>query len=90
LTGQLSALYPGETRDWAAGVPVARGRGAEKDLCRAYALRYRKVVPLEHPATGSVPGAAVPGTPIKFTNHPNEFDALAPQPGAHNTEIYCG
>ena len=52
-------------------------------------LRAREMlVDLEHPTHGPVPGARVPGMPIKFVHHEAGFDTPAPALGAHNAEVY--
>jgi crotonobetainyl-CoA:carnitine CoA-transferase CaiB-like acyl-CoA transferase len=46
------------------------------------------VVELAHPSAGPLPGAKGFGMPIKFVEHPVQFDQPAPLLGAHNEEIY--
>jgi formyl-CoA transferase len=46
------------------------------------------VIDLEHPVTGPIPGAKGFGMPIRFIEHPLQFDQPAPLLGAHNEEIY--
>ena len=60
-----------------------------RDVFQDEHLRAREMlVDLEHPTHGPVPGARVPGVPIKFTNHEAAFDTPAPGLGAHNAEVY--
>lgn len=52
-------------------------------------LRARQmVVDLEHPSAGLLPNAKGFGMPIRFVDHPLQFDQPAPLLGAHNEEIY--
>jgi len=46
------------------------------------------VVDLEHPSAGPIPGVKGFGMPIRFVEHPVQFDQPAPLLGAHNEEIY--
>lgn len=46
------------------------------------------VIDLEHPVTGPIPGAKGFGMPIRFVDHPVQFDQPGPLLGAHNEEIY--
>jgi len=46
------------------------------------------VIDLVHPTHGPIPGAKGIGLPIKFVQHPVNFDQPAPVLGAHNEEIY--
>jgi formyl-CoA transferase len=46
------------------------------------------VVDLEHPSAGRIPGVKGFGMPIRFVDHPLQFDQPAPLLGAHNEEIY--
>jgi crotonobetainyl-CoA:carnitine CoA-transferase CaiB-like acyl-CoA transferase len=46
------------------------------------------VVDLEHPSAGPLPGVKGFGMPIRFVEHPVQFDQPAPLLGAHNEEIY--
>jgi formyl-CoA transferase len=46
------------------------------------------VVDLVHPLHGPIPGAKAIGMPVKFAQHPLNFDQPAPALGAHNEEIY--
>ena len=45
-------------------------------------------VDLAHPTAGALPGAKGFGMPIRFVEHPVQFDQPAPLLGAHNEEIY--
>jgi crotonobetainyl-CoA:carnitine CoA-transferase CaiB-like acyl-CoA transferase len=46
------------------------------------------VVDVAHPAAGVLPGVKGFGMPIRFVNHPVQFDQPAPLLGAHNQEVY--
>jgi formyl-CoA transferase len=46
------------------------------------------VVDLAHPSAGPIPGVKGFGMPIRFVEHPVQFDQPAPLLGAHNEEIY--
>jgi len=46
------------------------------------------VVDLEHPSAGPLRGVKGFGMPIRFVEHPVQFDQPAPLLGAHNEEIY--
>ncbi len=47
------------------------------------------IVDLVHPTAGPLPGAKGFGMPIRFVEHPLQFDQPAPLLGAHNEEIYA-
>jgi len=46
------------------------------------------IVDLAHPTAGAIPGAKGFGMPIRFVEHPVQFDQPAPLLGTHNEEIY--
>ncbi|MGE0826427.1 MAG: CaiB/BaiF CoA transferase family protein [Candidatus Binatia bacterium] len=46
------------------------------------------VVDLEHPTAGRLPQGKGFGMPIRFVDHPVQFDQPAPLLGAHNDEVY--
>jgi formyl-CoA transferase len=59
------------------------------DLLTDPQLQARQmVVDLEHPSAGPLPGVKGFGMPIRFVEHPVQFDQPAPLLGAHNEEIY--
>jgi crotonobetainyl-CoA:carnitine CoA-transferase CaiB-like acyl-CoA transferase len=57
-------------------------------LTHPHLLARQMVIDLEHPAVGPIPGAKGFGMPIRFVEHPLQFDQPAPLLGAHNEEIY--
>lgn len=57
-------------------------------LAHPHLQARRMVVDLEHPSAGPLPDAKGFGMPIRFVEHPVQFDQPAPLLGAHNEEIY--
>jgi CoA:oxalate CoA-transferase len=57
-------------------------------LSHSHLQARQMVVDLEHPSAGLLPGVKGFGMPIRFVEHPVQFDQPAPLLGAHNEEIY--
>ena len=69
-------------------VPAGPGHTLPELLTHPHLQARQMVLDLEHPITGPIPGAKGFGMPIRFVEHPVQFDQPAPLLGAHNEEIY--
>ncbi len=70
-----------------ANVPCAPVMTVDRLLTDPQVRAREMVVDMPHPLLGKVP---VTGVPYRLSESPGRIDALGPDLGEHNEEIYCG
>ena len=70
-----------------ANVPCAPVMTMERLLTDPHLRAREMVVELAHTQLGSIP---VPGVPFKLSTSPGKVEALGPELGQHNDEVYRG
>jgi formyl-CoA transferase len=70
-----------------AGVPAAPVNNVAEMVADPQVQAREMFVDYDHPTYGTL---KVTGTPLKLSETPARIERLAPVPGEHNEEIFCG